>query len=114
MTVHLYHRRGSSSTRAGTLVLRKAFNLPGKLAWALSACFLLFASGASHAGERLDAIKLKGFVTCGIGANVPGFSQRDAQGAWHGFDVDMCKAIAAAIFGDAGKIRFKPIDTLVS
>lgn len=72
-----------------------------------------FAGGAA-AGERLDAIKARGFLTCGVGANVPGFSTRDATGIWHGFDVDMCKAIAAGIFGDAGKLSFKPVDTLVN
>ena len=71
------------------------------------------AAGAA-AAERLDAIKGRGFLTCGVGANVPGFSTRDARGAWHGFDVDICKAIAAGIFGDATKLRFKPIDTLAN
>ena len=72
------------------------------------------AAAAAGTAERLDAIKGRGFLTCGVGANVPGFSTRDASGAWHGFDVDICKAIAAGIFGDAGKLRFKPIDTLVN
>ena len=71
-------------------------------------------AGAAQAGERLDAIKARGFLTCGVGANVPGFSQRDSSGAWRGFDVDLCRAIAAGIFGDASKIRFKAIDTLVN
>ena len=74
---------------------------------------LLFAAHAANAGERLDTIKARGFLNCGVGANVPGFSTRDAAGVWHGFDVDMCKAIAAGIFGDASKLRFKPIATLV-
>jgi len=83
---------------------------------ALAAFVALFATGATGAtaGERFDSIKQKGFVTCGVGVNVPGFSQRDAQGNWRGFDVDICKAIAAGIFGEAGHIRFKPIDTLVN
>jgi general L-amino acid transport system substrate-binding protein len=72
------------------------------------------ATGAAVAGERLDAIKARGFLTCGVGANVPGFSTRDANGAWRGFDTDLCKAIAAGIFGDATKLRFKPVDTLVN
>jgi general L-amino acid transport system substrate-binding protein len=70
--------------------------------------------GSAQAGERLDAIKARGFLTCGVGANVPGFSQRDTNGNWRGFDVDLCKAVAAGIFGDATKIRFKPIDTLAN
>jgi general L-amino acid transport system substrate-binding protein len=81
------------------------------LAAALGASLLLLAGGA-EAGERLDAIKQRGFLTCGVGANVPGFSQQGANGAWRGFDVDICKAVAAAIFGDAAKIVFKPIDTV--
>jgi len=79
---------------------------------ALCACVLLLASGAAEAGERLDSIRQRGALTCGVGANVPGFSQRDARGAWRGFDTDICRAIAAAIFGDARKIVFKPIDTV--
>ena len=86
--------------------------MAGTLAAALGACVLLVAGTAALAGERFDAVKQRGFLTCGVGANVPGFSQRDGSGAWHGFDVDICKSIAAAIFGDAKKIAFKPIDTV--
>jgi general L-amino acid transport system substrate-binding protein len=82
------------------------------LAAALGAFLLLLAGGPGKAGERLDAVKQRGFLTCGVGANVPGFSQRGANGAWRGFDVDICRSIAAAIFGDATKINFKPIDTV--
>jgi len=87
--------------------------LPRTLASALCACLLLLASNAAEAGARLDAIKQRGFLTCGVGARVPGFSEQDGKGAWRGFDIDICKAVAAGIFGDARKIRFKPIDTLV-
>ena len=73
---------------------------------------MCLAAGTAQAGARLDAIKARGFLNCGVGANVPGFSTRDASGAWHGFDTDICKAIAAAIFGDAASLRFKPIATL--
>jgi general L-amino acid transport system substrate-binding protein len=73
---------------------------------------ILLALASAEAGTRLDAVKARGFLTCGVGANVPGFSTRDAGGAWHGFDVDVCKAIAAAIFGDGTRLRFKPIATL--
>jgi general L-amino acid transport system substrate-binding protein len=82
------------------------------LAAAFGACALLASAATAEAGERLDAIKQRGALTCGVGANVPGFSQRDASGAWRGFDVDICKAVAAAIFGDAAKIAFKPVDTV--
>ena len=86
--------------------------LTGALAAALGASLLLLAGGAAEAGERLDAVKQRGSLNCGVGANVPGFSQQGANGAWRGFDVDICRSIAAAIFGDASKIAFKPIDTV--
>src|SRR5438874_2197892 len=98
--------------------MRRALNLPrilvlaGTLAAALGVCVLLAAGTTAEAGERLDAVKQRGFLACGVGANVPGFSQRDGSGAWRGFDVDICRAVAAAIFGDATKIAFKPIDTV--
>ena len=75
------------------------------------AALVLFASGA-QAGPRLDAIKARGSLVCGVGANSPGFSRRDAKGEWAGFDIDLCRAIAAAIFGDASKLTIRPIDTL--
>src|SRR5215471_2856791 len=81
------------------------------LALALAIALSLFASGA-EAGARLDAIKQKGTLTCGVGADVAGFSRVDQKGAWSGFDVDICRAVAAAIFGDTTKVTFKPIDTL--
>lgn len=71
----------------------------------------LFAANAS-AGERLDSIRQKGFLTCGVGADVPGFSQHKPDGSWVGFDVDICNAIGAVIFGAPGKVVFRPIDTL--
>ncbi len=71
------------------------------------------AMGSSAmAGERLDSIRHKGYLTCGVGRDVPGFSQLGADGQWRGFDVDICKAIGAAIFGTSGKVVFHPIDTL--
>ncbi|MDE2476522.1 MAG: transporter substrate-binding domain-containing protein, partial [Alphaproteobacteria bacterium] len=77
----------------------------------LALTLVLFAPNA-FGGERLDSIRQKGFLTCGIGADVPGFSQRKADGQWAGFDVDICKAIGAVIFGVPGKVVFRPIDTI--
>ena len=57
----------------------------------------------------LDDVKAKGFVQCGVSQGLPGFSNPDAAGAWTGLDVDYCKAIAAAIFGDATKSKFSPL-----
>lgn len=90
----------------------RSLALTGSLAAALGASLLLLSAAKAEAGERLDAVKQRGFLTCGVGANVPGFSQQGANGAWRGFDVDICRSVAAAIFGDATKIAFKPIDTV--
>lgn len=78
---------------------------------AVALCVSLCASVAD-AGPRLDAIKAKGSVTCGLGDNVAGFSRHDAGKNWAGFDVDLCRAIAAAVLGDPAKAQFRPIDVL--
>ena len=80
--------------------------------WAVLMSAATLVAGAAEAGERLDSIRQKGFLTCGVGADVPGFSQRSPDGRWAGFDVDLCKAVGAAIFGTPGKVEFRPIDTL--
>lgn len=51
----------------------------------------------------------RGFVNCGIEDNIPGFSETDAQGRHHGFDIDVCRAIAAAVFGTAERVKFVPV-----
>ncbi|WP_394061912.1 amino acid ABC transporter substrate-binding protein [Alcaligenes sp. WGS1538] len=72
----------------------------------------LMAFGASvQAGETLDAVKKKGFVQCGISTGIAGFSLADSKGAWSGIDVDACRAIAAAVFGDAAKYKVTPLTT---
>jgi general L-amino acid transport system substrate-binding protein len=58
------------------------------------------------AGETLDAIKARGSLLCGVNTGLAGFSAADSQGAWSGLDVDVCKAIAAAILGDGNAIQF--------
>lgn len=57
----------------------------------------------------LDQVKSKGFVQCGVTQGLPGFSSPDDKGNWTGFDVDLCRAIAAAIFDDPTKVRFTPL-----
>lgn len=72
----------------------------------------LMALGTSaQAGETLDAVKKKGFVQCGISTGIAGFSLADSKGAWSGLDVDMCRAVAAAVFGDASKFKVTPLTT---
>jgi general L-amino acid transport system substrate-binding protein len=59
--------------------------------------------------QTLDVIRDRGKLTCGINPDLPGFAARDQEGAWRGFDVDFCRAVAAAIFNDAGKVEFKAL-----
>lgn len=66
-------------------------------------------SSAAVAGETFDAVKKKGFVQCGVSAGLPGFSSANDKGEWNGIDVDVCKAVAAAMFGDASKVKYSPL-----
>ena len=61
------------------------------------------------ATPTLDAVRRKGFVQCCVTTGVAGFSAPDAFGEWHGLDVDVCRAIAAAVLGDAKRVRFTPL-----
>lgn len=70
---------------------------------------LLTASGLAQAGATLDAIKKNGFIKCGVSDGLPGFSFADEKGNYSGIDVDVCRAIAAAVFGDATKVKFTPL-----
>ncbi|MCW5772957.1 MAG: amino acid ABC transporter substrate-binding protein [Rhodospirillaceae bacterium] len=67
------------------------------------------ASGSAWAGKDLDAVKKRGSLICGVNTGLAGFSIADSQGRWTGLDVDFCRAVAAAIFGDANKVQFKPL-----
>ena len=59
--------------------------------------------------STLDAVKAKGFVQCGVSQGLPGFSNADDSGKWTGIDVDLCRAVAAAVFGDADKVKFSAL-----
>lgn len=60
----------------------------------------------AHAGKTLDAVKARGAVNCGVSGAAPGFSSTDSRGNWVGMDVDMCKAVAAAVLGDPAKVKY--------
>ncbi len=67
----------------------------------------LTATAASSA--TLDDVKSKGFIQCGVSQGLPGFSNPDDKGNWTGLDVDFCRSMAAAIFGDATKVKYTPL-----
>jgi general L-amino acid transport system substrate-binding protein len=64
---------------------------------------------SSSATPTLDGVRRKGFVQCGVTTGVAGFSTPDARGEWRGLDVDVCRAIAAAVLADSTKVRFTPL-----
>ena len=74
----------------------------------------LLAAGAltaapAFAGKTVDAIKARGQLVCGVSTGLAGFSAADSQGNWSGLDVDVCKAVAAALLGDPGKVKWVPL-----
>ena len=71
----------------------------------------LAAAGASAA--TLDDVKARGTLNCGVSSGLTGFSQPDANGVWQGFDVAVCRAVAAAVLGDPTAVEFVPLTTQV-
>ncbi len=65
-------------------------------------------SGGAFAAT-LDDVKKKGSLTCGVSTGLPGFAQPDAKNNWAGLDVDICRAVAAAVLGDASKVKYIPL-----
>ncbi|MBC8447557.1 MAG: amino acid ABC transporter substrate-binding protein [Chloroflexi bacterium] len=93
-----------------------------KRLWALLVVLLLILAACAPPAEqpkeepvagalkgRLQLIKDHGYVICGCNAELPGFGYLNPQGEFEGFDVDFCRAIAAAVFGDATKVEFRPL-----
>jgi general L-amino acid transport system substrate-binding protein len=91
------------------------------LSLAMASCVVLATSGFSAHGQAgvsqanllpaptLSAVKERGNVRCGVSDHLPGFSTKDANGVWTGFSVDVCRALAAAIFDDPSKVVFTPL-----
>jgi general L-amino acid transport system substrate-binding protein len=77
----------------------------------ISLLTVLLGAVAGQAGTTADGVVKKGFVQCGVNTGLAGFSQPDSNGEWRGIDVDLCRAVAAAMFADAKKVRFTPLTT---
>ncbi len=83
---------------------------PFKMLLAGAVLALGLASGTpAQAGQTFDAIKARGTLICGVNVGVAGFSLPDSQGTWRGMDADLCRGLAAAMFGDPAKVRFVPL-----
>ena len=71
---------------------------------------LCFISILFHVyADTISNIKQRGFLNCGVSTGLPGFSTLSDRGEWHGFDVDICRAIAVSIFDDPHKVKFIPL-----
>jgi len=70
---------------------------------------VLFCRASAQAGATADAAVKKGFLRCGVNTGIAGFAQPDSKGEWRGIDVDFCRAVAAALFRDAQKVRYTPL-----
>jgi general L-amino acid transport system substrate-binding protein len=80
--------------------------------WLLVMAVVVALSGVAFAGPTLDNVKAKGFVQVGVNGELFGFGKPDEKGVWRGLDVDTGRAIAAAVFGDADKIKFIPLTSV--
>jgi general L-amino acid transport system substrate-binding protein len=77
---------------------------------AITLLALLIAGNCPAPAQTLRAVKERGTLNCGVSQGLLGFSSMDDKNAWTGFDVDICRAVAAAIFGDPAKVTFMPLD----
>jgi general L-amino acid transport system substrate-binding protein len=76
----------------------------------LAAAALFLGLAGSLQAATLDDIKARGQLNCGVNPNLQGFAAKDAEGNWVGFDVDLCRAIAAAVLGDPTKVNYVPLN----
>ena len=77
---------------------------------ALTLLALLVAGSPPIRAQTLKAVQERGTLNCGVGQGLLGFSSQDDKNNWTGLDVDICRAVAAAILGDAAKVTFTPLD----
>jgi len=74
----------------------------------LAAASVALVTGTAQAGTLAD-VQARGVVLCGVTTGLAGFAAPDSAGEWRGLDIDLCKAVASAVFGDASKVEYKPL-----
>jgi general L-amino acid transport system substrate-binding protein len=77
--------------------------------YVLAASAVMGLTLTSASAATLDNVKSKGYIQCGVSTGLPGFSIADDKGQWVGMDVDVCRAVASAVFNDPSKVRFTPL-----
>lgn len=89
--------------------LHKLFARAARAAVAVGVAFAATIACAAVSSPTLEEVRARGSLVCGVNEGLPGFSYVNERGAWSGFDVDFCRAVAAAIFGDPNKVRLTPL-----
>ena len=82
-----------------------------RITWSLVAVVmaLFISAGLTQAATKDEVVK-RGYLQCGVSTGIPGYSNPDEKGNWTGMDVDVCRAVAAATLGDAGKVKYIPLN----
>ncbi len=83
--------------------------MAGRLLVAAIAFVGFLATAATAGANTLDHVRERGFLVCAAVAPLAGFAQQDGEGRWSGFDIDICRAIAAAVLGDPNRLEFRPL-----
>ena len=76
----------------------------------VAASAALLTAVPAHAGKTLDTIRARGQIVCGVNTGLAGFAAADSSGKWSGLDVDVCRAIAAAVLADPEKVKYVPLN----
>ena len=90
------------------MIRMRCIGRAGRFIAAIMCTTLLTVVGAS--AYTLDQVRLRDELFCGVASDLPGFSKADPEGTWHGLNVDICRAVAAAVLGDSTKVRFVPLN----
>lgn len=108
--VAVLQRVGMRAERAQSLNVIGRENMRSLLRTGLAVVVLAgLASGPAWAQATLQKVKDRGALNCGVNTGIAGFSAPDAKGNWSGIDVDLCRAVAAAIFKDPSKVKYVPL-----
>ena len=81
-----------------------------KFVMSLAASAALLAALPAHAGKTLDTNRSRGQIVCGVNTGLAGFAAADSNGKWSGLDVDVCRAVAAAVLADPEKVKYVPLN----
>ena len=76
----------------------------------VAAMFMVMLTVVAASAFTLDQVRLRDELLCGVASDLPGFSKADPEGTWHGLNIDICRAVAAAVLGDSNKVRFVPLN----